>query len=349
MTGEFKTETTYVIIKGRFKAIGTSSYGIFIIFVDNNTKNVDKIDIISSHFSTIYENPVSMPWSELEDLITKMKWKGEFATSLTNDVQSTLEDIFQPGTGRGIDIWTSVKKGQLNKVCNIFEEYLSRPTGDKNVKVEVAIETVTRSEIDEVKRAREQKGELESANLTSNLTPTEVQKNQELGIEESAIVLDVSLVLSPISGIPIYDLKEGTKILVKISEQSSRGQYFIDLFNASVNNEILPIPATVVKVTHDGKIYTVLVNIGPGIYGKSMDEDTVKVKLYDPTTDKKKIANVKEPPPQKEQMPTSQTNITTQEQKKDEGMFISKNLIFIIIGVVVFILLIILLYLFMPL
>lgn len=344
MFADFKTDTTYLIIKGRFKAVGTSSYGIFIVFIDNSSKNVDKLDVISSHFSTVYENPVTMPWSELEDMISKMKWKGEFATSLTNDIQTTLEDLFQPGTGRSVDIWTGIKKGQVNKVANIFEEYLVRPTGDKNVKVELAVESVTRSEIDDVKRSREQKDEAVQVNVSEAATQAQTPKIQDLGLEESAIVLDVSLVLSPISGVPIYELKEGSKILIRISEQTSRGQYFIDLFNASVNNEILPIPATVVKVTHDGKIYTVLVNIGPGIYGKSVDEDNVKVKLYDPATDKRKVANVKEIQPQVQETTAQVSPLDVNKSKKDDKVIISKTMIYILIGVVAFILLMIIVY-----
>ena len=291
---EFSPDTNYLVIKGRFKATASSSYGLFIVFMDNVTKNVDKIEIVASHFSTVYDTNISMPWSELQDIITKLRWKGEYATSLTHDIQATLEDLFQPGTGRGIDIWNAIKKTMINKAANFFEEFFARPTGDKGVKVEIAIETITKSDIENVKKMREQRDMLNSLNLQNN-QPAPKQAEQKL--EESAVVLDVSLVLSPISGVPIYELKEGTKIFIKITEQTSRGQYFNDLLGASEGNEILPVPATVKKVSKEGKIYTVLVEIGPGIYGKSLDEDTVKVKLYDSNQDKRKLQKTIEAAP----------------------------------------------------
>lgn len=338
---EIKPDTSYIVIKGRFKALNTSSYGLFIVFLDNITKNVEKYDIISSHFSTLFENNIGMPWNELDEIITKLKWKGEYATSLTHDIQASIEDLFQPGTGRTQDIWANIKKAQIGKVVTIFEEVLGRPTGDKNIKSEVAIETVTKSEIEDVRRSRREREGKDMIGTGSSNSSQQEQANRDAGIEENAVVLEVSLVLSPVSGVAIADLKDGDKIMVKISEQSSRGQYFIDLLNATKDNEIIPIPATVVKTNKEGKIYTVLANIGPGVYGKSLDEDNVKVKMFDPTTDKRKpaevIAQAIKPSAQ------NATETVEDETKKKKSM----NWIFIIIGVAAVLMIAIMIYLFM--
>lgn len=335
-------ERNAIIIKGRFKATAVSSYGIFIVFIDNSTKNVEKFDGVASHFSTIYENNISMPWNEFEDVIVKLKWKGEYATSLTHDVLSTLDDLFQIGSGRTPEIWSSIKKLQFNKVENVFEEALSRPCGDKNVKVEIAVETLPFSQIESTRKA---KGESETKDILSLTTPSkkeeEVSKSQVSAYipEDSAVLLDVSLVLSPVSGVPIFDLKEGDKIFVKITEQSNRGQYFIDLLNASEDGELLPIPASVVKVLKEGKIYTVVVNIGPGIYGRSLDEDNVKVKMYDPLLDRRRQKEIAFPPEGK------QIQESAGIQKKKKLIEIPFHFIFIAIGVIAVILLIMLVYL----
>ncbi|MFN4217044.1 MAG: hypothetical protein ACK4HQ_06570, partial [Brevinematales bacterium] len=86
---EFSPDTNYLVIKGRFKATASSSYGLFLVFMENVSKNAEKIETVASHFSTVYDTNISMPWSELQDIITKLRWKGEFATSLTHDVQAT--------------------------------------------------------------------------------------------------------------------------------------------------------------------------------------------------------------------------------------------------------------------
>ncbi len=327
------TEKTTIIIKGRFKATASSSFGVFIVFMDNSSKNIEKFDVVASHFSTLYENNISIPWNEIENLITKLKWKGEYATSLTHDVQATLEDLFQAGTGRSGEIWSNIKKLQFNKVENIFEEVLARPTSDKNIKVDIAIETLPSSQIEAIRKNKAESG---SKDILSALTPSSQQENQQKQEkesyipEDSAVLLEVSLVLSPVSGVPVYELKEGDKIFIKITEQSNRGQYFIDLLNASQDGEILPIPATVVKVTKEGKIYVVIVNIGPGIYGKSLDEDTVKVKMYDPMLDKRK---------QKSKIPEKQITENLNIEKKAKALEIPFHFIFIAIGIIAIILL----------
>lgn len=338
---EIKPDTSYIVIKGRFKALNTSSYGLLIVFLDNISKNVEKYDIISSHFSTLFENNIGMPWNELDEIITKLKWKGEYATSLTHDIQASIEDLFQPGTGRTQDIWANIKKAQIGKVVTIFEEVLGRPTGDKNIKCELAIETVTKSEIEDVRRSRREREGKDVIGTGMSNTGQQEQANRDAGIEENAVVLEVSLILSPVSGVAIADLKDGDKIMVKISEQSSRGQYFIDLLNATKDNEIIPIPATVVKTNKEGKIYTVLANIGPGVYGKSLDEDNVKVKMYDPSVEKRKPAEM-----------AAQTKAAAAQNTTDPGEEETKkkkslNWIWIIIGFAAILMVAIMLYLFM--
>lgn len=343
MTNEFKTDSSYIVMKGRFKAPAASAYGVYVIFMDNLNKTVDKIDLVSSHFSTIYENNnPNMPWNELQDIINRLKWKGEYATSLTHDIQASMEDLFQPNTGRGVDIWNALKKGQPNKAVAIFEEYLVRPTGDKAIKCELVIENVTKSDMEDVRRSREQKDQREALKATQNIQIPKAES--DVRMEESSVVLEISLMLSPISGKPLMELKEGDKILVKISEQSSRGQYFLDLLNATANNEILPMPATVIKVSREGKINTCLVSIGPGIYGKSMDEDNVKVKLFDPTVDKAKIAM----PGQRAAQAVNYTQDATMQRpaagggQKADGD--NKNALFIVIGVVAILLVLVIVF-----
>jgi len=338
-----------IIIKGRFKALATSSYGLFIVFIDNGTKNVEKFDIVSSHFSTLYENNIGMPWSEMEEIIAKLKWKGEYATSLTHDIQASIEDLFQPGTGRIQDIWANIKKAQLGKVGAIFDEIMARPSGDKGVKSEIAIESVMRSDIEDARRLRRERENMEMFNSPQPQLqqPQENAAGASSQFDASAVVLEVALVLSPLSGIPIYDLKEGDKIMVKISEQSSRGQYFIDLLNASNENEIIPIPATVVSVVKEGKIFTVMATIGPSIFGKSIDEDTVKVKKYDPAMDAKKKVKAAAAAAALSTSTTSSTAATmtsmSSSRKKNGGF----PVIFLIIGGSAVLMVIIMIYLFM--
>jgi hypothetical protein len=63
---------------------------------------------------------------------------------------------------------------------------------------------------------------------------------------------------------------------------------FVTLLNArNEMGEILPVPATVKEVKRDKatKQVDLLVEIVPGVYGKTMEQESVKLKRYDPATD----------------------------------------------------------------
>lgn len=341
---QYTTDTNLIVIKGRFKASATSSFGMFIVFMDNVTKSIEKFDILASHFSTVYENNPNIPWAELEEMITHMKFKGEYATNLTHDIQASMEDLFEPGTGRGIDIWGYLKKNHIGKAVAVFDEILTRPTGDKNIKTEIVIEMINKSDIDKIKQERIQK---ENQEMIKNEIANIESQSAGIGVDDTSVVLEVDLVLSPISGVPIADIKQGQKIMVKISESSSRGQYFIDLLGASVDNEIVPVPAAIDKVEYSGKMYTVTVNIGPGIFGTAITEDNVKTKLYNPAFDKRNktaIANANSGIQQGVTTGVADNSDLTNGFKEDKG---PNYLVFIIIGGLALIALLIVVFLFL--
>jgi hypothetical protein len=94
--------------------------------------------------------------------------------------------------------------------------------------------------------------------------------------------LDVDLVLAPVSGIPVYELTEGDKIMVKINERLPRGKHYVDLLGARVDGNVIPVPAEIVEIQRNEKNeYTILCKINDRIYGKAIETEQVKLKKYD--------------------------------------------------------------------
>ena len=96
-------------------------------------------------------------------------------------------------------------------------------------------------------------------------------------------MLPANLVLGPVSGKPIYDIKPKDTIMIKINSTSEKGNYFIDLLNARTpEGEILPVKG-IVKDLYTNALgeYELLIQIGPGIYGKTVESERVKIKMYD--------------------------------------------------------------------
>jgi hypothetical protein len=250
---------SYGIIKGRFKALGTNTFGLFFVSFNLLSKVLEKIQVASSHFSSIYENSPQMPWHEFEERIINIKWRGEYSINITNDIQKAI-DYELKSKERTEEIIYYLTKNAVPKISEFFQNILQRPTGDKNVTVDLEIELVSQEEVEEVNIKRTKK------DLEKKVSaPTQQQQAQdEFNLPSNSIVLE-------------------DKVLTRITEKTQRGQYFKELLGAidKTTNEEKPIPATVEQVKVLGKNYVILTSIGPGIYCKSVEEDNVKVKKYE--------------------------------------------------------------------
>ncbi|MEN2997645.1 MAG: hypothetical protein ABDH28_01190 [Brevinematia bacterium] len=269
----------YGVIKGRFKAVGTNTFGLVFVSFNLLSKSLEKIQVASSHFSSIYENNPQMPWYDFEERIINVKWRGEYSISITNDIQKAV-DYELKSKDRIEEIVYFISRGATPKVAEFLQAVLQRPTGDRNVSVDVELETVSQDEVDEINLRRMRK---ESEKKSQQAQQTVKQDTDEFSLPPNSIVLESSLVLSPITGVPIYELKPGDKVLTRITEKTQRGQYFKELLGAinTQTNEEKPIPSVIEQIKVVGKSYVILTSIGPGIYGKSIEEDNVKIKKYE--------------------------------------------------------------------
>ena len=287
MPEEVKKENTFIVIKGRFKAIETNSFGIFLMFLDTESRNLESISVVASHFSSLYETDPKNHWSDVEEKIATLRWKGEFATSISNDIQNYLETSLRGD--RSDEIYSLIKQNASSKVENILFSLLMKPLGDRNIHIDMVWETVTSEEVNQVKEARHGKDEENTGEADPNeVQPLAQEAETDFDIADGSVVLGINLILAPVSGIPIFELQPGDKIMVKIDPSTNRGKYFIDLLNATHENEVIPIPSTIEKVkVNQFNEYVILVKIGDGIFGKVLESEQVKLKRYDPDTDKK--------------------------------------------------------------
>ena len=94
--------------------------------------------------------------------------------------------------------------------------------------------------------------------------------------------IDVDLVLAPVSGIPVFELEIGDKIMVKLTDRSTKGNYLIDHLGARVDGTLIPVPAEVIDIEKgEENEYTILCRLGDDAYGKAVETEQVKLKRYD--------------------------------------------------------------------
>lgn len=278
----------YYLLKGRFKGATTNKYGLFIISLSLAQKAIDNVFVAASHYSSLFEMSPASPWNVFEEKIIQVKWSGETISNTSNDLQLLLLNTIKPDIIE--EFIEAVSTNNLHKIEHSLMGILSKGILDKSVSVEIKAEKVNYADILKVKdeRARKEKEEREAKEKE------EIRKIQEqrYRVEEGAVILPINLILAPVSGTPVYDVAAGDVIMVKIDASTEKGNYFIDLMNArGPNGEIMNIKAAVKEIVQNtlGE-YEILVELGPGIYGKCVETEKVKIKIFDAEEERVKTA-----------------------------------------------------------
>lgn len=280
----------FIIVKGRFKSPVSNLYGIFILVL-NNYKKFETYQILVSTFSELYETGLELQWNEIEDIIINQKWKGSYNKTITASMMDQIKGIADDSRLSSLlfDNADSDDDHQHLKV-SLFD-LINRGIQDKNMTLEVKIEKYS---IDEFNEMKENRGKNENEEEPVTIPPDKEKYN--LGDEDQ--IVNVKPILSPVKGKPVYDLKIGDKVMVKITKDSPKAEFIINLLELKDGDVILPVSASIVDIkagSGKNEPVVILTLLSRGIYGKIIEEEKhVKVRLYNPQTDGKQPSIRKE-------------------------------------------------------
>jgi hypothetical protein len=266
------TEDNFLILKGRIKAVETNTYGLFIMFFDENRRSIDKLSVVASHYSSLFDMDPKSPWYLLEENLLDLKWKGDIAVNVSIDLQNYMENAL--AQDRGSELFNYAKSRDLTKIETLLQAVLMKPLGDRNIVIDVDSEIISKESTRAVRAERDR-----SKNPDGNRKKTQSAPDVHI---KGADIVDVDLVLAPVSGIPINELTIGDTIMVKISPKSTLGNYYIDSFGARVDGSIIPVAAEVVDINRgDDREYILFCKLGENVYGKVIETEQVRVKRHD--------------------------------------------------------------------
>jgi len=256
------------ILKARFKAIETNTYGLVISFFDDEKREVESLVAIASHYSSLFDIDPHLPWYSFEENLIDIKWKGDVALNITIDLQNYLESSLDKD--RGYELLMLIKNNDQTKIESLLQAILMKPLSDRNIIIETVAETITKEAMNNV---RSERNKFKTTKSSTNTAESKL-KGQN--------ILNVELMLAPVSGIPIYELKKGNKIMIRIANKGTKEKYYIEQFGVNVDDNILPLPAEVIDVSkNENNEYTILVKLEKGIYGKAIETEQVRLKKYD--------------------------------------------------------------------
>lgn len=292
-----QSEGNILIVKGRFKSTSMNLYGLFLLSF-NAMKKLDSHHVIVSSYSDMYEFDPNTPWHKFEEYIVDRKWKGNFNNSMTASIMEAFNKISDDVRNMKI-LYDNVYNYDYDQMDLILYDIINRIIHDKNLVLESLIQEISLQELQSVKEDRSK--------------PLGQEDEGEQKKDSHGVILQVKPVLAPLNGKPIYELRIGDKIMVRIIASSNKENYYIDLYNLKTDRGIKTIPATVIDIkSSSGKNnpIEILAEIMPGVYGLCIeDEKLIKLKLYDPKTDSR--INEKEKTPVKKDNIVSNSNTET--------------------------------------
>ncbi len=275
MNQEDNTQITgnILIIKGRLKSISNNLFGQFIIQF-NNKNNIDMFNAIISTFSDLYDSlEPHNEWTKYQESIANIKWQGKFNSSMTASIMEQIKDF--SNTQDATELYNQTVNYDYDNLDLSFFDLFNRIIHDKNLVIETGIEEITTEDLKNLENNNDEDIENNNTDEASN--------------DDGSVMLSCKAILAPVKGKPIYELRIGNVIMVRILPGPDKNNYYIDLLDLKEDNIIKPVPGTVVDIkAGSGKKdpIEIILEISPGVFGKCIEEEQqVKLKMYDPNTD----------------------------------------------------------------
>jgi hypothetical protein len=281
------SDENILVLKAKFKAVPSNIYGLMILLF-NSSKEFETYNVVVSTYSDIYKNELNMDWNEYEEIIVDMKWKGQFNNNLTSSIMDNLNS-FQGELDNINLLYDHIYNYNYKELEVVVFDLINRIIHDKNLILETVIQEVTPSDYVNIKEQRSKPKE-------------EEEKSEETGNSaekaSGSVILPIDLILSPVKGKPIYNLKIGDRLMVRIKPTSDRANYLIDDLDLKNEKNIKPVPAEIIDIkagTQRNDPIEILTKIIPGYFGKSFEnEKQVKLRMFDPSVDEEiNLKNIK--------------------------------------------------------
>jgi hypothetical protein len=275
------TTGNYVFLKGRFKSTAANIYGLFLV-VFNPQKQMESFNACASSFSNNYDMEPHIGWEHFEEKITENRWKGNCNPSMTNAIVAIFETINKDARLRA-EFYTMISTYNYTQIETALFDNFKRVIRDHGTVLETGIQEST---LEEVIALREQKSKNQKPQPA---VEPGVHGSHDFEVEEGSSIVPVSMLLSPVRGKLLYELKIGDKIMLRFNQKTDVGKNYINYFNLTEpNGKIKAVPGEVIDLRSEKKNLPiqVLTRIDERIYGISTEEERhVRVCIYDPKID----------------------------------------------------------------
>ncbi|PKL38107.1 MAG: hypothetical protein CVV44_13145 [Spirochaetae bacterium HGW-Spirochaetae-1] len=283
------------VIKARFSS--SSQYGAFIIFYNSVYSYVSNITVLVSPSFALEDIKTSLDWRHFEEELKKLLDKGEHDAVMCNhareEINGSMNMEFNKELNRLLEINDAIT------INHRFKKMVQDRLGFQQIKIivdhepssslDMELSSVTGRKLDpeEIKKQLKQQGDEkleEEQRLNKEVIIEKV--DDPLSGKEVRLILQGSLILSPIKGKDVGEVVAGDRIKIKIIDSNPKAIQVARAFKAydEETGNIAPIIGRVVSAKYTSREgYKFFAIIAKGIYVHiDEEEENIKVAVEDP-------------------------------------------------------------------
>jgi len=256
------------VIKGKFKA---SKVGAFYVFLNIESNYIININAIVTTYTDIYNKiRIFDRWKQFYamfgDIAAELGASGGESSKFANHLADAIE---------GYDIYEPVKTGNMQLVSELFEEIIGKYFS-MNADCQIEIDKTTSLELENEDIPMELIDRQADEEI---LTPDEMKMRQiESQVE---YIIPGSVIVSPVKGKYINDIKQGEKISVMLIGKDPVSDRIARMFNAITSDgEYLPVSARIKeKFPLSSGGYAIYALVAKNVMVKIIEEENVKIDI----------------------------------------------------------------------
>jgi hypothetical protein len=282
------------VLKGRFEGKGSGMYGLLYFVFNTQERIAEKVSAVVTRNRWLSMYDVEMSWDIFERNIQGiLERKTGVALKSTKKLVECLEEM-----GEEFLQYLDSLEDLRQKLCEVIGEVI----GDPQTQLHLA------------------------AHQMSSF----LMEEGDTGGGNGKIVLSITPVVSPVSGVSVSELKQGDRILVKVTDQTELGSYFAQLMGGRLEEKIFPVIAPIEEISVlDSDRRKIVVNFGRAVVGEMRVSEELKIS----TPEKKKSEPTESEPRKRIPIPIKVPQKVRELQQSKKFPFVS---IFIIFGIFLF-------------
>ena len=258
-------------VKAKFRSELRKVCGILYIYIDAEREAVERLHAVVTQEPWLYNTDLAQPVMEFEDYIINTEFRIKTVTNLMRDINSRLKERLKFDALKRFT--AAIVAEEPQQLVDILRAILSGELADRELDLLVKFEKISRVKFEKMEKALEQQTAAEDKAAAAAAAPAEEDEGKE-----KVLILKTDIVLSPISGRPVRELKIGDKIYVKITDNSPQGRYIANLLRGEqVMPQLILVPIKEMTRTESDRC-SLITQFGPGVFGRVVVNTEAKIK-----------------------------------------------------------------------